>query len=158
MMRIDGELVMMESTEHGCDVVFPGYNSTTEGDCSYFRIRCALTSFTLWLHDCQAGSKLFINSIAHSPSDCTDRNVSTGDVIANVSESLRHSFFAAVADHHRRVVWVFGGAHARGNTVNPNVCDVSVRLRRLEPEDLEGGLRVQFAFKSSLLRIICLHW
>ena len=38
-MRIDGHLIMMESTGHGCEDVFPGYNQTTQGDCSYFRIR-----------------------------------------------------------------------------------------------------------------------
>ena len=35
LMRIDGKLIIMESTQHGCQEVFPG---TTE-DCSYFRIR-----------------------------------------------------------------------------------------------------------------------
>ena len=53
----------------------------------------------------------------HTQGDCSYfriRNVTTGIIVANVSQSLRHSFFAAVADHRRRVVWVFGGAHARG--------------------------------------------
>ena len=34
----DGELYMMESHAHGCSV-FPSYDKTAEGDCSYFRIR-----------------------------------------------------------------------------------------------------------------------
>ena len=91
LLRLDGKLYMMESAEHACSGIFPGYNSTLEGDCSYFRIRDA----------------------------------TTGMVLSNVSNSLRHSFFAAVADHKRRVLWVFGAAHARGNRVNPNKCDKS---------------------------------
>jgi hypothetical protein len=91
LLRLDGKLYMMESTAHSCDEIYPGYNSTIEGDCSYFRIRDA----------------------------------TTGIVLSNVSNSLRHSFFAAVADHRRRTLWVFGGAHARGNKVKPNVCDTS---------------------------------
>ena len=90
LLRLDGQLYMMESAEHSCEEVFDGYNSTAEGDCSYFRIR----------------------------------NASSGMVIANVSQSLRHSFFAAVADHKRRQLWVFGSAHARSNKVKPNACDV----------------------------------
>lgn len=44
-------------------------------------------------------------------------------VIANVSESLQHSFCAAVADHARRQVWVFCSAHARNNKQFPGPCD-----------------------------------
>ena len=58
----DGQLYMMESHGHNCDPIFEGYNSSTEGDCTYFRIRHMLS----------------------------------GRIIANVSESLRHSFFSAV--------------------------------------------------------------
>ena len=37
----DGALYMMESHAHGCDTVFGaiGYNTTRDGDCSYFRVR-----------------------------------------------------------------------------------------------------------------------
>merc|ERR1711871_766351 len=75
----DGELYIMESTGHSCDQVFSniGYNSTRDGDCSYFRIR----------------------------------HMITGRVIANVSESLQHSFFSAVADYAAKplpLIWVFG--------------------------------------------------
>jgi hypothetical protein len=37
----DGSLYMMESHSHGCDTVFAdiGYNTTRDGDCSFFRIR-----------------------------------------------------------------------------------------------------------------------
>jgi hypothetical protein len=74
----------------------------------------------------------FTQSLAHSfrclSALHTNRNVTTGLVIANVSESLRHSFFAAVADHNRRIVWVFGSAHARGNKIKPNLCDVRACL------------------------------
>jgi hypothetical protein len=71
MMRVDGELIMMESTEHGCDVVFPRYNSTTEGDCSYFRIRCVFISFMLWVHGWLAGFRSSIFSTAYS--ECCNR-------------------------------------------------------------------------------------
>lgn len=90
-LRLDGRLLMMESSGHGCDTVFPGYNSSVSGDCSYFRLR----------------------------------DMHTGMIIANVSESRRHAFFAAVADHKRRMLWVFGSAHARNNKMFPNSCDVA---------------------------------
>ena len=80
----DGELYMMESHGHDCDPIFAGYNSSQEGDCSYFRI----------LH------------------------MLSGRIVANVSESLRHSFFSAVVDYDAKPtpkIWVFGPAHARGN-------------------------------------------
>ena len=39
----------MESHSHGCDAVFAsiGYNTTTMGDCSYFRIRDFATGVIL---------------------------------------------------------------------------------------------------------------
>eukprot|EP00054_Salpingoeca_dolichothecata_P026267 m.186962 g.186962 ORF g.186962 m.186962 type:complete len:351 (+) comp25607_c0_seq4:185-1237(+) len=89
--RIQGQLYMMESTGHSCDVVFPGYNSTLLGDCSYFRIR----------------------------------NMTSGRIIANVSQSLGHSFFAASYDHERETLWVFGSAHARNNKLHPGPCDIA---------------------------------
>ena len=52
------------------------------------------------------------------------RDVQTGIIIANVSESLQHSFFSAVADHEQKILWVFGSAHARRNKLIPNKCDV----------------------------------
>lgn len=88
----DGELYMMESHGHDCDPIFAGYNSSQEGDCSYFRIRHMLS----------------------------------GRIVANVSESLRHSFFSAVVDYDAKPtpkIWVFGPAHARGNTLKPGPCD-----------------------------------
>ena len=89
----DGEMYMMESHGHNCDPIFPGYNSTIDGDCTFFRIR----------------------------------HMATGRVIANVSESLYHSFFSAVVDYTtnpaKPTVWVFGPAHARGNKVKPGPCD-----------------------------------
>ena len=69
LLRLDGQLYLMESHGHGLDAVFPGvYNSTTQGDNSFFRIR----------------------------------DFKTGYVVANVSQSIGHSFCAAVADHSRR--------------------------------------------------------
>lgn len=47
----------------------------------------------------------------------------TGIVIANVSDSLQHSFCAALADHGRRQMWVFCSAHARNNKQFPGPCD-----------------------------------
>ena len=88
----DGQLYMMESHGHDCNPMFEGYNTTLEGDCSYFRIRHMLS----------------------------------GRIIANVSESLRHSFFSAVVDYDAKPsakLWVFGPAHARGNKVKPGPCD-----------------------------------
>ena len=94
LLRIDGQLVLMESASHGLDDVFPHlYNSSAQGDNSYFRMR----------------------------------DFRTGIIIANVSESIGHSFCAAVADHARRQVWVFCGANARGNKKNPGPCGVSPR-------------------------------
>lgn len=94
LLRIEGQLVLMESASHGLDYVFPHiYNSSTHGDNSYFRMR----------------------------------DFHTGIIIANVSESIGHSFCAAVADHARRQVWVFCGANARGNKKNPGPCGVSPR-------------------------------
>ena len=87
------EMFMMESHGHNCDPIFPGYNSTVDGDCTFFRIR----------------------------------NMATGIVVANVSESLYHSFFSAVVDYTTKpgkpTLWVFGPAHARGNKVKPGPCD-----------------------------------
>ena len=88
----DGQLYMMESHGHDCDPIFPNYNSSTEGDCSFFRIRHMLS----------------------------------GRIVANVSESLRHSFFSAVVDYNAKPsprLWVFGPAHARGNKLKPGPCD-----------------------------------
>jgi hypothetical protein len=88
----DGQLYMMESHGHDCDPMFEGYNTTVEGDCTYFRIRHMLS----------------------------------GRIIANVSESLRHSFFSAVVDYDAKPsakLWVFGPAHARGNKKRPGPCD-----------------------------------
>jgi hypothetical protein len=87
----DGTMYMMESHAHGCSV-FDGYNTTIEGDCSYFRIR----------------------------------HMESGRVVANVSQSLGHSFFSAVVDYNAKPspkLWVFGPAHARGNKVKPGPCD-----------------------------------
>jgi hypothetical protein len=82
---------MMESHGHDCDPIFEGYNSSQEGDCSFFRIRHMLS----------------------------------GRIVANVSESLRHSFFSAVVDYDSKPpkLWVFGPAHARGNKLKPGPCD-----------------------------------
>lgn len=132
LLRLDGKLYMMESATHSLDAVFPGiYNSTIQGDNSYFRIR----------------------------------DVETGYFIANVSESIGHSFCAAVPDHDRRQyvhppthtththiythtttltvslpppphchhhnltkpqtalrLWVFCSANARGNKINGGPC------------------------------------
>eukprot|EP01052_Picozoa_sp_SAG31_P034521 SAG31_NODE_4047_length_3638_cov_1.867477_1_plen_293_part_00 len=88
----DGELYIMESHGHKCDPIFAGYNSSVEGDCTYFRIRHMLS----------------------------------GRIVANVSESLRHSFFSAVVDYSAKPsprLWVFGPAHARGNRLRPGPCD-----------------------------------
>ena len=87
----DGELYIMESHGHSCDTMFPGYNTTVDGDCSYFRIR----------------------------------HMMTGRILANVSESLGHSFFSATVDYDAEPprLWVFGPAHARGNKVKPGPCD-----------------------------------
>jgi hypothetical protein len=90
----DGQLYMMESHDHGCDTIFSsiGYNSSLDGDCSFFRIR----------------------------------HMESGRVIANVSESLYHSFFSAVVDYDTSPsakLWVFGPAHARGNKIKPGPCD-----------------------------------
>merc|ERR1719225_2510173 len=46
-LRLDGKLYMMESTSHSCENIFPGYNSTTQGDCSYFRIRDMITGMVI---------------------------------------------------------------------------------------------------------------
>ena len=92
--RWKGELMIMESHGHGCDYVFPWYNTTEQGDCTYFRIR----------------------------------SMSTGIIIANVSESIDHSFFSAVVDYSRpdgERLWVFGPAHARQNKKHPGPCDGS---------------------------------
>ena len=40
-----------------------------------------------------------------------------------VSQSLGHAFFSATVDYARGKLWVFGPAHARGNTVRPGPCD-----------------------------------
>ena len=50
------------------------------------------------------------------------RDFKTGYIIANVSQSIGHSFCAATADHTRRQVWVFCGANARGNKLDPGPC------------------------------------
>ena len=64
LLRLDGQLFLMESTSHGLDAVFPHiYNSSVEGDNSYFRIR----------------------------------DFKTGMIIANVSESIGHSFCGNLA-------------------------------------------------------------
>ena len=47
-VRVDGKLYMMESSAHGCDEVMPGYNTTAEGDCTYFRLRDMETG---WVFD-----------------------------------------------------------------------------------------------------------
>ena len=90
----DGQFYVMESHSHGCDTTFGalGYNTTRDGDCSYFRIR----------------------------------HMDSGRVIANVHESLGHSFFSATVDYDAKPsprLWVFGPAHARGNKVRPGPCD-----------------------------------
>ena len=95
LLRLDGQLYLMESHSHGMDDVFPPdvYNSSTQGDNSFFRLR----------------------------------NFKTGIIIANVSQSIGHSFCAAAADHERRQLWVFCGANARGNKLNPGPCGTTPR-------------------------------
>jgi hypothetical protein len=94
LLRLDGQLYLMESHSHGLDDVFPGqYNSSAQGDNSFFRLR----------------------------------NFKTGITVANVSQSIGHSFCAAVADHERRQVWVFCSANARGNKLNPGRCGATPR-------------------------------
>ena len=95
LLRLDGQLYLMESHSHGLEDVFPPdvYNSSVQGDNSFFRLR----------------------------------NFNTGIIIANVSQSIGHSFCAAVADHQRRQVWVFCGANARGNKLNPGPCGSTPR-------------------------------
>jgi len=94
LLRLDGKLYLMESASHGLDDVFPGvYNTTAQGDNSYFRLR----------------------------------EFKTGLILSNVTQSIGHSFCAAVADHARRQLWVFCGANARGNKLNPGPCGSSPR-------------------------------
>lgn len=94
LLRLDGQLYLMESHSHGMDAFPPGvYNASVLGDNSFFRLR----------------------------------DFKTGMVIANVSQSIGHSFCAAVADHARRQVWVFCGANARGNKLNPGPCGATPR-------------------------------
>jgi hypothetical protein len=35
----DGSMYMLESHSHGCETIFANYNTTRDGDCSFFRIR-----------------------------------------------------------------------------------------------------------------------
>jgi hypothetical protein len=35
----DSNMYMLESHSHGCDTIFADYNTTRDGDCSFFRIR-----------------------------------------------------------------------------------------------------------------------
>ena len=70
---------MMESTAHGCQYVFPGYNETKLGDCGYFRIR----------------------------------DLASGHIVANVSQSIHHNFCSAVVDYHHNRVWTFCSAFGR---------------------------------------------
>eukprot|EP00041_Stephanoeca_diplocostata_P024421 m.618302 g.618302 ORF g.618302 m.618302 type:complete len:436 (+) comp22527_c2_seq1:210-1517(+) len=90
-LRIRDQMYMMESTGHGCDDAFPGYNTTKLGDCSFFRIR----------------------------------DLESGAVIANVSQSLRHSFCSAVADHTRETLWVFCAAISRNQHGADSPCGTS---------------------------------
>jgi hypothetical protein len=89
MLRIDGKLIMMESTEHSCDVVFPGYNTTTEGDCSYFRIRHV---YGTCRHGEHASLSFSLGSThSHTPS-LEISGSHTHSLINRSAHSLRHAF------------------------------------------------------------------
>eukprot|EP00729_Bicosta_minor_P017154 gene17154-8998_t len=50
------------------------------------------------------------------------RELSTGKVVSNVSQSIGHNFCSALADHKRDTLWVFCSAFARRNKLNPGPC------------------------------------
>ena len=50
------------------------------------------------------------------------RELLTGRIVANISESIDHDFCSAVADHGRDTLWVFCSAFGRRNKAQPGPC------------------------------------
>ena len=53
------------------------------------------------------------------------RELLTGRIIANVSQSIDHDFCSALADHGRDTLWVFCSAFGRRNKLHPGPCQAS---------------------------------
>ena len=115
------------------DPNIPPHSHQHSGGCGCENTQFRWTDGELYLmeshgHDCDA----VFSDIGYNKTrdgDCSYfriRHMITGRVIANVSESIRHSFFSAVVDYSAKpspLLWVFGPAHARGNKLKPGPCD-----------------------------------
>ena len=104
---------------------------------------CALTTFIIYLYfylssffffprryimesvDTHPCNKLFPKAAPDNDQACgyfRIRELSTGKVVSNVSQSIGHNFCSALADHKRDTLWVFCSAFARRNKLNPGPC------------------------------------